>query len=123
MVRRAAEARFRLVTSPVLLTELLQSMSKPKHIGLSASDPVASFVRLVVRIGELVEPPAPTLRIATHPEDDWVLATAQAGKADYPVSGDKQLLALDGRHGLGRFRIVAAADLLALLEEQEAPKE
>lgn len=29
--------------------------------------------------------------VATHPEDDLVLATAVSGKADYLVTGDKPL--------------------------------
>lgn len=35
--------------------------------------------------------------IATHPEDDLILATAVSGAVDYLVTGDKGLLAV-GRH-------------------------
>ena len=47
--------------------------------------------------------------VASHPEDDLVLATAISGAAEYLVTGDRQLLAL------GTFRdirIVTARQFL-----------
>lgn len=38
--------------------------------------------------------------IATHPEDDLILATALSGQADYLVTGDRQLLKLGTYHRL-----------------------
>ena len=51
--------------------------------------------------------------VATHPEDDLILATAVSAQADYLVTGDKQLLALGSFQGV---RIVAPAAFLAILE-------
>lgn len=58
--------------------------------------------------------------VATHPEDDLILATAVAGNAEYLVTGDRQLLALGTYEGV---RIVSAAEFLAVLEADERAQE
>lgn len=55
--------------------------------------------------------------IATHPEDDLILATASAAKADYLVTGDRQLQKLGSYEGT---KIVSPREFLAVLEAQEA---
>jgi uncharacterized protein len=52
--------------------------------------------------------------VATHPEDDLVLAAAVSAEAGYLVTGDRQL------QQLGRFRgvdIVSPRAFLAILED------
>ena len=51
--------------------------------------------------------------VATHPEDDLVLATAISGKADYLVTGDRQLLKLQEFEDVS---IVSAAEFLLILQ-------
>ena len=55
--------------------------------------------------------------VATHPEDDLILATAISGNADYLVTGDRQLLALGSYGGV---RIVTPRDFLAILDAESA---
>jgi predicted nucleic acid-binding protein len=50
--------------------------------------------------------------VATHPEDDVILATAASARADYLVTGDRQLQAL-GK--FGSTRIVSPREFLDLL--------
>jgi putative PIN family toxin of toxin-antitoxin system len=38
--------------------------------------------------------------VATHPEDDLILATAVSARADYLVTGDRQLIALGEYQGV-----------------------
>ncbi len=47
--------------------------------------------------------------VATHPEDDLILATAVSGGAQYLVTGDRQLLKLGNYQGV---QIVTARDFL-----------
>jgi predicted nucleic acid-binding protein len=54
--------------------------------------------------------------IATHPEDDLVLAAAVSAGADYLVTGDKQLLRIGRYEGV---TIVSPRDFLTLLDKQE----
>ena len=53
--------------------------------------------------------------VATHPEDDLILATAVSGHADYLVTGDRQLLQLGSYQGV---RILSPRAFLELLEDQ-----
>jgi putative PIN family toxin of toxin-antitoxin system len=51
--------------------------------------------------------------VATHPEDDLILATAVSAQADYLVTGDRQLLALRTFQGV---QIVNPRDFVAILD-------
>ena len=51
--------------------------------------------------------------VASDPDDDVVIATATAGRADYIVSGDRHLLEI-GEHG--GIRIVRPATFLVILD-------
>ena len=53
--------------------------------------------------------------VATHPEDDLILATAVSAKADYLVTGDKKLRELGSYQGVS---IVSPREFLDILESQ-----
>ena len=58
---------------------------------------------------------APTVRtsgVATHPEDDQILATAVSAQAEYLVTGDKKLQQLGAYQGVRVFAPRAFLDLL-----------
>jgi putative PIN family toxin of toxin-antitoxin system len=55
--------------------------------------------------------------VATHPEDDLVLATALSAHADYIVTYDRQLLRLGSHQGV---RVVTPYQFLQILETQAA---
>jgi putative PIN family toxin of toxin-antitoxin system len=48
-------------------------------------------------------------------KDDKLLAAALSSKADYLVTGDEDLLVLNGNPALGKLRIITAKDFLELL--------
>jgi hypothetical protein len=56
--------------------------------------------------------PEPTKRIVVDPDDDVVIGTALAAKAEWIVSGDGHLLDLKDYQGI---RILTAADALEAL--------
>ena len=58
--------------------------------------------------------PASLQPIAPDPDDDWVIATAIAAKADLIVTGDKPFLSVGEAAGV---RIVTVAQALALLAD------
>jgi putative PIN family toxin of toxin-antitoxin system len=118
-LREAARQSYALLCSRWILDEVGRNLAENKYYAHRlGAEKRAEYLRLILRLGTMVDPAALTNPVATHPEDDWVLATAASGNADYLVTGDKQLLAMDGRHGLGPFRIVTPAEFLAILEEQ-----
>ena len=53
--------------------------------------------------------------VATHPEDDQILATAVSASADYLVTGDRQLLKLGAYQGV---RIVTPREFLQILQAE-----
>ena len=60
----------------------------------------------------------PVAGVATHPEDDLVLATAASAAADFLGTRDRQLLKLVSFLGV---RILHPVDLLALLDPASPP--
>lgn len=53
------------------------------------------------------------------PKDEQVLATALGGKAEYLLTGDDDLLVLNGDSKLGRLQIVPGGVFLELLQSSE----
>jgi uncharacterized protein len=69
--------------------------------------------RLAVMLAEL-----PVIEASRDPWDDFLLAMAQAGKADFLVTGDKRDLLSMG--SFGKTRIVTARQMLDELQPQGA---
>jgi putative PIN family toxin of toxin-antitoxin system len=110
----AREGRITLFTSPVLLAELEDVLSREKfaerirRVGSSVAQILAGYRVLVT----IVRPAAiePTVR---DPDDDHVLACAAAAQAQLIVSRDKDLLDLRQYRGT---TILASADALRRLD-------
>ena len=98
IVRAAAEeTAVRLIVSEPLLAELLAVLHYPRlQRYLRMSDPdKEEFVILLEQVADvanLSNHPAPA--ICRDPKDEPYLQTALAGRADYLVSGDRDLLDL-----------------------------
>ncbi len=58
------------------------------------------FLNLYRRHATWVDPRPLEPPVCRDPDDDWVLATAVAGKADMIVTGDKDLLTLGQHRGI-----------------------
>jgi uncharacterized protein len=82
---------FHLVISEPLIQEVLRTLRKPyfeKHVNPNRASRLAALLRyqsILTSINEMVE------GIATHQEDDMVLATALSGGARFVVTGDEKL--------------------------------
>lgn len=100
---------FELCSSPVLMAELLDVVSREKFAkrlaaaGLTPLGIVGEIRRLAVMAAPLSVPRV----VANDADDDHVLACALASQADLIVSGDKHLLGL-GSHYQGIAIITAA---------------
>ena len=92
VVDLAVRGRFILISSRPLLDELAEVIQRPK-LAAHFPDPL-SHVLLIETMAVLVEPTAKLEVIAQDPDDNRVLEAAQAGHADYIVSGDAHLLDL-----------------------------
>ena len=84
--------QFELVTSEYILSELEHTFQKPyfqKYAGVSK---INAFMELLHDKAFVTPITVHIQGIATHPEDDVILATAVSAKADYLVTGDGPLL-------------------------------
>ncbi|MCC6943756.1 MAG: putative toxin-antitoxin system toxin component, PIN family [Thermomicrobiales bacterium] len=111
---RWANQEFVLVTSEHIIRELERTLAKRyfrQYITLKNAERASVWIQ---QRAFVVRPIERVIGVATHPEDDLVLATAISGKADYLVTGDRQLLKLREFQGV---RIVSAAEFLLVLSE------
>ncbi|MEW5871084.1 MAG: putative toxin-antitoxin system toxin component, PIN family [Chloroflexota bacterium] len=85
--------RFTLLISPVILSEYLQVLSRPKFA--LPAEVLESITAYLFRKAEFVQPLEKFQVIQKDPSDNIFLEAAVAGQADWIISGDKQhLLAL-----------------------------
>lgn len=100
LIRDRSEA-ITLFTSAPLLAELADVLTRPavaKQLAViqrSAAQVLADYAAAV----EIVQP-VPIPRVAPDPDDDAVIATALAARADLLVTGDKALLGVRNYQGV-----------------------
>jgi putative PIN family toxin of toxin-antitoxin system len=107
------EKRVDLYTSTPMLAELTDILGRPKFEKKIAASTL-TVDQLVDRYAELAQVVRPTSipRIAPDPDDDVVIGTALAAKADWLITGDRLLLSVDEYQGV---RIVSVAQALQTL--------
>lgn len=110
----ARDRRIFAFTSRPLLDEFIDVIGRDKlaYKVSVARGGVAALVadyRLLCRIVDVLQLASP---IAPDPDDDWVIATAIAAKADMIVTGDKPFL---GVGTVGSMRIVTVGEALLSL--------
>lgn len=109
--------RFHVVLSDHVLQEAEIAWKKPYWAQRYASDEIDRLVSIVRRRSEFVAPTPGVSGVATHEEDDLVIATAIAGNAAYLVTGDKELLRLKSYKTVS---IVSPQEFLEILEAENA---
>jgi putative PIN family toxin of toxin-antitoxin system len=112
---------FELVVSDHVLAELRRTYADPYYSRRLTPQQVDGAVALLR--AEAIHTPisVSVTGVATHPEDDLVLATGLSAGADYLCTRDRQLLKLGTHGGMG---IVGPGELLAILrpDEDDAPR-
>jgi uncharacterized protein len=114
LLQAGREKRVELLTSAPLLAELTDILGRRKFDKKIAASTltVDQLVDLYAALAALVRP-APTPRIAPDPDDDVVIGTALAAKADLVVTGDKPLLSIGEYQGV---RIVGVSQALRIID-------
>jgi uncharacterized protein len=83
--------KFKVIVSSPILDELHRTFQKP-YFQRSLTDTQSSRFLKLLRKRATVSPITASVHgIATHPEDNIILATAASAKADYLVTGDIKL--------------------------------
>ena len=100
-----------LIWSNTLREEFESILERRHDIGPAARVALAAYVDLC----EFAKPEPLSERICRDADDDVVLATALAGKADVIVTGDNDLLVLKTFRGI---RILSPRKFLELVDQQ-----
>jgi uncharacterized protein len=96
VIKAALDGRIELVMSPALLAELAEVLSRPRiRQRLSADDAhvfLADIAAQAVMVADPVDPPS----VCRDPDDDYLVALSAASGADALITGDDDLLAIEG---------------------------
>ena len=107
-------AKFTLIISEPILRELATTFERPYFRGRLTANERTENIALLRTSAVIVTITIPVRGVATHPEDDLILATALSVGAGYLVTGDRQLRALGT---FGSTTIVTAREFVYLLPE------
>jgi putative PIN family toxin of toxin-antitoxin system len=83
--------KYSLILSEVILTEFSRTLSQPYFSAKLTASQIAGIVSLFHREATIVPIIVTVTGVATHPEDDPIIATALSGKAHYLVTRDEKL--------------------------------
>ena len=113
LLQIARDKRIELFTSTALLAELTNVLWREKFDQKIAAA-MFTIDQLVDRYAELavLVRPAPVPRITPDPDDDVVIGTALAAKADCIVTGDRTFLAVGEYQGVRIMSVAMAAQLI-----------
>lgn len=87
---------FLMVTSPQLIEELEDVLARPRIQALVPLESAVVLVEMIRERAELVEAPDVVPSYTRDPKDDMFVACAIAGRANFLVTEDLDLLVLDG---------------------------
>ncbi len=113
------DGKFELIISQHIINELEETLSKPYFLNLLKTKDIDDFLDLLLSETTLTLITARIRDVATHPEDDLVLATAESGKASFVVTGDH------GLQNLKQFKdikIVSPRTFSEILRTKKAAK-
>lgn len=113
LVQAARDKRVELFISTALLAELTNILGRRKFGGkiLASTLTIDQLVDRYAVLASLVRP-TPTPRVAPDPDDDVVVGTALAARAELLVTGDKALLSVTGYR---EVRIVGVSQAMQIV--------
>lgn len=106
------DGKFTLLCCPEQLDELRATLQKPRVAELIKPYSAGRLVNQIRRLAEDIGP-LPRVKRSPDPNDDFLLALSEAGRADFLVAGDKGGLLSLRRHKA--TEIVSASAFAALL--------
>jgi putative PIN family toxin of toxin-antitoxin system len=112
---------FALLISREQRAEVGNTLVRPKFARYGGSSTqVRSLLNRIAKQAVIASPVAELPLPVRDVKDEPILASALGGDADYLVTGDDDLLVLDGDPRLGKLRIVTVREFLDVLREYEA---
>ncbi len=118
IVEALLQDRFKVVVSYSILTELMRVCALPKLSSYPSIGQRGTLLAVFLSlIGEIYPGVVHQRVIADDPDDDFVLACAIEGEADYIVTGDHHLLELEQHQGV---QIITPKEFAELLENENS---
>lgn len=116
IVRAGVLAEYQILLPQSLLEEFTRKIPQKKYLAerITPAETV-ELVSILSEVAEMIPPIAEAIPAVTRdPKDDYLLAYAVIGQADYLVTGDDDLLDLEQ---VGKVQIVTPREFLDILEE------
>ena len=116
ILQGAIEGKYILLVPDALITEFSRKVStKPYLRERIAQEELALFISLLRTVSERLSPITEEIPEAVRdPKDNYLVAYALIGRADYLVTGDNNLLSLQQ---IGTVTILRPSEFAALLTE------
>lgn len=111
------DGQFKLVISVHIIDELKRTLQKPYFQNYLTPNKVNAFLDLLENEAIIIPMTTKVQGVATHPEDDLILAVAINTQADYFVTGDGPLLRKVGGLYKG-IKLITPNDFLEELKKQ-----
>jgi putative PIN family toxin of toxin-antitoxin system len=114
LLSRANKREFKLYTCPFILAELEEKLHKQFSVSRSETKEALTLIRELSLIIDPIEGNVEVKGACRDRNDDFVLACALAAKAEFLVTGDKDLLTIGIYQGI---RIITSRDFELLFDE------
>jgi uncharacterized protein len=108
------DGRFELIVSQALLAELAGVLARPKFRRWLSIEDADAFVQMLTITATVLDDPPPQHHGLRDPHDSYLVTLARSAKADYLVSGDRDLTSLERP----RPPVITPADFLANLDTE-----
>lgn len=119
IVEAAVDRAFALILPSELVERFPTTVASKEYLArrIKAED-TNKFMEILVEASEIIPPiESPIPKVCRHFKDDYLLAYALIGRADYLVTGDDGLLVLGQ---VEEVKIVTPADFLAILQKRSS---
>jgi putative PIN family toxin of toxin-antitoxin system len=111
LLRRGIANEFSIITSDLILKELVSVLNRPKF--KTNEDEINRIMLALIKSAEIVIVKSKLEAVKEDPKDNIIIETAYDGKADIIVSGDRHLLTLKTFKGI---RIMTVEGMLRSLK-------
>lgn len=118
VLRSLRAGLFELFACPLLLSELNEVLLRQKFRRYLSRSAALLYVSMIHERATIL-PLEEVVAVTRDPDDDYLVALAQQTRADYLVSGDGDLLDLEGNEPP---RIVSPREFLEILEDSLPPE-
>lgn len=109
--------QFELITSEHIINELERTLQKSYFRKRISTEVIFEFIDLLQNETTIAVITVEITGVATHPEDDLILAIAVSAKTNFLVTGDDKMLRKVGGFYQG-VKLVTPRDFLTILKQQ-----